>query len=460
MSLLTEILVKAGLARKQPPPVRAETRNRAKAGFASLFRSADTDGQSLYRHSRSAADNTFKSTQTRYAPIRKAVEERLEKFVRRDVVSHLEIAREDVFMLHYLEIHAENDATLLDEFLEEFTQAARIEWVKRLLAAAPESHVRVDQFLGLDKQFSQEHLEQSDAYEEELSRDAAVAGYNVILHGRWERQQASRMAENAARIPRVPGPGIRLTLHDANEKTGVAASARQIDVNTFPAVLGSSPDADVQIRGYYVSATHCTLHSDGDKLWIEDHSKNGTWLNGSALEPARRVEVSGSAVLRFGANQDSVDYERFPVVHVQLVNSRMSHASATPIAPSRATPIASARTPISSAKAALAVLAVTDATGTAHKVVCEVPFTIGRGSDQNYVVPDENAGVSREHLVIEKITETGATTTNKGVDRNGTFAAEAALPQQFEWQFDQEIMLASKWTRAAPARIRLKRPEQ
>jgi pSer/pThr/pTyr-binding forkhead associated (FHA) protein len=457
MSLLTEILVKAGLARKQAPPPRVEARNRARSNFASLFKSADADNQSLHGHARLAADNTFKSTQTRYAPIRKAVEERLEKFVRRDVVSHLEIAREDVFMLHYLEIHAENDSALLDEFLEEFSQAARIEWVKRLLAAAPESHVRVDQFLGLDKQFSQEHLDQSDAYEDELTRDAAIAGYNVILHGRWERQQPSRAAEKAAR---VPGPGIRLTVHDAKEKTGVAASPRQIEVNTFPAVLGSSTDADVQIRGYYVSATHCTLHSDGDALWVEDHSKNGTGLNGSALEAARRVEISGSAVLSFGADQDQADYERFPVVHVRRVDGRMSHASATPIAPSRATPIASARTPISSAKAALAVLAVTDATGTAHKVVCELPFTIGRGSDQDYVVADENAGVSREHLVIEKITDAGAMTTNKGVDRNGTFAGEAALPEQFEWRFDQEIVLASKWTRAAPARVKLKRPEQ
>ena len=32
-----------------------------------------------------------------------------------------------------------------------------------------------------------------------------------------------------------------------------------------------------------------------------------------------------------------------------------------------------------------------------------VPFTIGRGTAQDYVVPDANQGVSREHLVIESI---------------------------------------------------------
>jgi len=250
---------------------------------------------------------------------------------------------------------------------------------------------------------------------------------------------------------------MRLTIHDANEKAaGVSAVARHVDVDAYPAVLGSSSDADVQISGYYVSARHCTLHWDGHEVLLEDHSKNGTWLDGKALERGSRVALNDAAVLSFGG-QEASDYERFPVVRAQKLAARVAHAGRTPIAPSRATPIASAHTPISAPKAALAVLAITDATGTAHKVICELPFTIGRGSDQDYVVPDENAGVSREHLVIEKITEAGAIATNKGVDRNGTFAADQALPQQFEWQFDQEIVLARKWTRASPAHVILKR---
>jgi pSer/pThr/pTyr-binding forkhead associated (FHA) protein len=456
MSLLTEILVKAGLARKHTaPPPRREMRDRAKWNFGSLLK-ADSDADSMRAYSRLAADNTFKATQTRYAPIRNAVEERLETFVRRDVVSHLEIAREDVFMLHYLEINADQDESLLNEFLEEFKQPARIDWVKRLLAAAPESHVRVDQFLGMDKQFSKEHLEKTDPFEEELTRDAAVSGYRVVLHGRWERQAPFQPAEDTARVVRVPGVGLRLAIHDAREKAAGPAVARHVDVDTFPVVLGSSSDADVQISGYYVSARHCTLHWDGHEVSLEDHSKNGTWLDGKALERGSRVAFNDTAVLSFGG-QEASDYERFPVVHAQKLAARVAHAGRTPIAPSRATPIASTHTPISAPKAALAVLAITDATGTAHKVICELPFTIGRGSDQDYVVPDENAGVSREHLVIEKITEAGAIATNKGVDRNGTFAADQALPQQFEWRFDQEIVLARKWTRASPPRVVLKR---
>ena len=454
MSLLTEILVKAGLARKHTaPPPRREMRDRAKWNFGSLLK-ADSDADSMRAYSRLAADNTFKATQTRYAPIRNAVEERLETFVRRDVVSHLEIASEDVFMLHYLEINADQDETLLNEFLEEFKQPARIEWVKRLLAAAPESHVRVDQFLGMDKQFSKQHLEKTDAFEEELTRDAAVSGYRVVLHGRWERQVLQ--PENTARVARVAGAGIRLTVHDASEKAAGPAVARHVDLDTFPAVLGSASDADVQISGYYVSARHCTLHWDGHEVSLEDHSKNGTWLDGKALQRGSRVALNDMAVMSFGGPEAS-DHERFPVVHAQKLAARVAGAGLTPIAPSRATPIASPHTPISAPKAALAVLAITDATGTAHKVICELPFRIGRGSDQGYVVPDENAGVSREHLVIDKITESGAIATNKGVDRNGTFAADQALPQQFEWRFDQELVLARKWTRASPAHVVLKR---
>lgn len=458
MSLLTQILIKAGLARKQTAPsARRETREGSRSHLGSLFKLADSDGVALHRK---LDESTFKATRTRYAPIRSAVEERLETFVRRDVVSHLEIAREDVFMLHYIEMHAEHDGTLLDEFLDEFSPPARIEWVKRLLAAAPQSHVRVDQFLGLDKQFSQEHLEDTDPFEEELTRDAALHGYQVILHGRWERKQPAAAPDEKTRRARVAGAGIRLTIHDAAEQlAGVAVKGRHVDIDEFPAVLGSSREADVQVQGQYVSGRHCTLHQDATgQLWVEDHSKNGTWIDGEVLERDLRVPLSDSAVLTFGG-QNGADHLSFPVVHVQI-GARIAHAAHTPIAPSRATPIASSRTPISAAKAAIAVLAITDATGTAHKVIYELPFTIGRGSDQNYIVPDDNAGVSREHLVIESMTEAGAVTTNKAVDRNGTFAGEQALPQQFEWQFDQEIVLARKWTRASPARVVLKRAEQ
>jgi hypothetical protein len=104
-------------------------------------------------------------------------------------------------------------------------------------------------------------------------------------------------------------------------------------------------------------------------------------------------------------------------------------------------------------KIPLAVLAINDATGSPRRDVMELPFTIGRGSAQHYVVPDANQGVSREHLVIEAIDAYGALTLNRAVARNGTSAGNEALPERFVWRFGQEIVLGEKWASAPAVRL-------
>jgi hypothetical protein len=79
---------------------------------------------------------------------------------------------------------------------------------------------------------------------------------------------------------------------------------------------------------------------------------------------------------------------------------------------------------------------------------------------QDYVVPDANQGVSREHLVIEEINRSGAVTLNRAVSKNGTFAGNQALPERFVWRFGQEIVLGEKWTSAPAVRMSLRRVEQ
>jgi len=87
--------------------------------------------------------------------------------------------------------------------------------------------------------------------------------------------------------------------------------------------------------------------------------------------------------------------------------------------------------------------------------VITLPFTIGRGSSQDYVVPDSNEGVSREHLVIEEINPQGAVTQNRGASRNGTYSGNQALPERFVWRFGQEIVLGERWADAPPVSITL-----
>jgi pSer/pThr/pTyr-binding forkhead associated (FHA) protein len=417
-------------------------------------------------------------TATRHAPIREAVERRISGFLRRDLVSHLEIGSDEVFMLHYIEIAAApENAAALDYFLHEFSPHARVEWVKRLLAPAIGRHVNVDQFLALEREFAPEALAETDPFEEELNAGTQPA-FNVVLHGRWaptpsppteaamdpaasatDATAADGKAPDAAvrepDAPSVPGPRVQLRIRDA-------AGERDEPLERFPAVLGSSAQADVQIAGYYVSARHCTLHWESGQLRLADHSTNGTWVDGERVARGARATLANGAVLGFGRDRGAADPGRYP--ELQLAFGEFPPAGRfTPVAPSLATPVAPALEPMPArarpAAPVLAVLAVADAAGESRRDVQRLPYTVGRGSAQDYVVPKANLGVSREHLVIESVDATGATVLNRAVHRNGTFAGGQAQPERFTWAFGVELLLGEKWSDAPPVRLSLQRFE-
>ena len=159
-----------------------------------------------YDDSRSDED-MVRPTATRYAPIREAVERRVNTFLRQDLVSHLEIGFNEIFLLHYIEIAADSQGTAaLAQFLHEFSPESRVHWVKKLLGPAVGQHVSVDQFLGLDKEFSAEDLAETDPFEEKLNQ-AATPLYRIILHGRWESRPAAADREEGLRPSSdLPGP--------------------------------------------------------------------------------------------------------------------------------------------------------------------------------------------------------------------------------------------------------------
>ena len=411
-------------------------------------------------------DDLVRPTATRYAPIRKAVERRVTTFLRDDLVSHLEIGFNEVFLLHYIEVAADGrGAAELDQFLEEFSPGARVRWVKKLLGPAVGKHVSLDQFQGLDKEFPAEALAETDPFEEKLNQ-AAVALYRVILHGRWANAAAVH-PEAHPQIPagteRLAGPGLRLTVQDAKSPSG----SRTVEIEHFPAVLGSSMHTDVEISGYYVSARHCTLHWEGEHLWLADHSTNGTWVDGERVQRGNRVALANGALLGFGRDRGESERDRYPALRVHLLRQPVATgASATPVTPSastpvaplvggRASPVGGRASPVGGVRA-LAVLAIADSTGSPLRDVITLPFTIGRGSSQDYVVPDANEGVSREHLVIEEINPSGAVTVNRAVSRNGTFSGNQALPERFTWRFGQEIVLGERWADAPPVCVTLR----
>jgi hypothetical protein len=415
--------------------------------------------------------DAVRPTASRYAPIKEAVERRVQTFLRQDLISHLDIGFNEIFLLHYIEIAADSQGeTALTQFLHEFSPEARVHWVKRLLGPAAGQHVRVDQFLGLDREFPAEKLAETDPFEEKLNQ-AATPLYRVILHGRWESGLAA--AQQAASFPdadpseppqasRLAGPCLRLAIQDAKSPDPAKEGGKRlVEIERFPAVLGSSIHADVEISGYYVSARHCTLHWEAQRLWLVDHSTNGTWVDGERVKRGVRVALANGALLGFGRDKGKVDHDRYPAIHALLAGGPMAPgASFTPVSPSCSTPVAPAVVASNSIEMAeenapLAVLAVVDATGSPKLDVLKLPFTIGRGSAQDYVVPDACQGVSREHLVIETINSSGAVTLNRAVGRNGTFAGKQALPERFLWRFGQEITLGEKWTSAPVVRVSL-----
>src|SRR5262245_32489611 len=278
--------------------------------ISSAFERTDI-GNAGARYDASPGDEeVIRPTATRYAPIRQAVERRVNVFLRQDLVSHLEIGFSEVFLLHYIEISAEGPgAEVLSQFLREFSPESRVRWVKKLLGPAVGKHVSVDQFLGLDKEFTAQQLAETDPFEEKLNQ-ATTPLYRVILHGRWENgppaeRQAELAPDTSPSLPQRParfeGPCLRLSVQDAKSpNAGKGGDTRVIEIDRFPAVLGSSVHADVEISGYYVSARHCTLEWEAQQLWLADHSTNGTWIDGERIRGSTRVALPNGALLSFG----------------------------------------------------------------------------------------------------------------------------------------------------------------
>lgn len=442
--------------------------------ISSAFERSDI-GPASYGEGRSEEERV-RPTTTRYAPIRNAVERRVNAFLREDLVSHLEIGDNEIFLLHYIEIAADSQGEAeLGQFLHEFSPESRVHWVKKLLGGAVGQHVSVEQFLGLDREFAPEELAETDPFEEALNQ-SVIPPYRVILHGRWNTRKEGNARKGGLPPPLTPpgpddegeveqpatkatGPGLRLSIQDAKEPdAGSWGGTRVIEIAEYPAVLGSSANADVEISGYYASARHCTLHWEGQQLWLVDHSTNGTWVDGERIRHGTRVALANGAVLGFGRDKGDAEHDRYPAVRAQFLRKVPAAGTPpTPVAPSRATPVApgAALSAVGARKLPLAVLVIADATGSPRRDVLELPFTIGRGSAQHYVVPDANQGVSREHLVIEAIDASGALTLNRAVARNGTSAANESLPERFVWRFGQEIVLGEKWASAPAVRVSL-----
>ncbi len=68
---------------------------------------------------------------------------------------------------------------------------------------------------------------------------------------------------------------------------GGSARGRIVEIDTLPAIIGRSRDADLTIDDDTVSRRHAELRGDREHLEIEDRdSSNGTTLNGNDIAGA------------------------------------------------------------------------------------------------------------------------------------------------------------------------------
>lgn len=376
----------------------------------------------------------------KYAPIREAVESKLEHLLRHEIPTHREIAGDDYLELHCLEIEAAPEGqALLDEFCQEFKPAARQAWVRTFIGNNPA--VKLDSFAGVFRQAELPSIEHLDPLLQILNL-GAPATYRVSLWTRWV-QAAPRPQAPSHSAPGARGNPVVLRIQDGQ---GIRAEIRR---ETYPIKIGRL--GDIAVDGTFTSGEHCSLHWNGGQVELEDHSKNGTWLDGAKLH--RQSQPLGLGKHRLKLGKDKGEAKDWPEIEVEILAETVTPiAPVTPVNTGNATPIAS------DAGTLLAVLSVQDATGNPHLDLSRLPFSIGRGTGRDYVTPPAHAGVSGLHLIIEALGERGAEVLNEAHAKNGTALEGVLQGERFLWPFDQTITLAPQWKNAPPVRIVLKRP--
>lgn len=119
---------------------------------------------------------------------------------------------------------------------------------------------------------------------------------------------AIRMVDNDCTVIRFDAPGLKVDFNNRRKIFDVAC-ARKLSI-------GRADDCDIRIDNDQISRYHATLKLDGDKLVIEDHSANGSYLYvdereifliGEALELAHHGRIAfGNRMTHAGLDDANV----------------------------------------------------------------------------------------------------------------------------------------------------------
>jgi hypothetical protein len=390
---------------------------------------------------------------------------------------HLNFAPGDALFLERIEISAKGDASvdLLARFMKEFRPQVRIDYVRHELGKDLGRNLMLDQFTGIWDASADESAPggappPEDAFDKILAGlgSTGKGGFRVRLIGHWGEKPAPRPVAGGVSPGQRAGARLHLTLWDGE----APAEGRPVSVQVYPTALcrkGGESEGDdrrLPIEGTYVSGLHGILEWDGVAATVSDGpSRNGLWLNDTRLKANEPRRLTAGDLLRFSSPEDR-DAAHYPRLRVDRVEGAQGVpvAGHTPVT----TPVAGV-TPVTLGEGvsaatptvrALALLSILDAGGSRQLDVTRLPFRIGRGRGQDYVIPDGNAGASREHLVILEMDERGAKVSHPAATKLGGRWGDGGkepLAAEFRWPWGREILLAPDYPKAPPVRLTLRR---
>lgn len=267
--------------------------------------------------------------------------------------------------------------------------------------------------------------------------------------------------------------------------------------NSFPLLIGKSPEAGISVSGTYVSREHATLYFDPvlRRVVIQDHSRHGTWLNGKRLDQEGRGILRGSGQIRLALPTDSdgpvIEFSHGTIEELQptpltpmlacaatvevdgqkdvisdahggaLALSPIVSVTPDPIEPAAVPPaptcsnetqlapklesVLSGATPTTctqetqlcdlAGRNVMAWLQVRTQDSVSTLPITELPFVIGREpKGAGFSVHGQAAYVSREHLKLLSFHHKCFTIENGGLGRNNTYRKGVLQDNRFLYQ--------------------------
>jgi hypothetical protein len=343
-------------------------------------------------------------------------------------------------------------------------------------------------------------MDMSRYYGLSIVPDAELVGRSVIMWANVGQDKTAmhfyfddEIFESDEQPPAAAGEPARPSFFNAADSFHLRLidehGERAVAIASLPAIIGSAPNADVQVSGSYVSKQHLVLNWDAvlQCVYLTDRSKHGTYLpGGRKLADGERVNLlgdgyftltnqphaprfeywhgmtqgQGTALLPMEFREIAPRSRNSPLTDVDVPGKPTSPAKAMPPATVQVKPPDAAKTHFEVAGSTangqlggaqptllttpgkpgpLAWLQVRNAQGHTNTVaVTKLPFSIGREfAGDGFPIDESHIKVARTHLRLLEQRGAGFGVTNESLQRPGqsnlTYGEKGAVGRQFVW---------------------------